>query len=127
MQRVGTFPCVGASMQEFSEKGFSNPHDISLHKQIKDVADLLRPELLRLYKSPSEVGGNMDLYKAFTEEIFAIKREVANSDALFSLRNIISHMQKVAELSNSRAQNQEILTHLQEVMSLLFKVQSLPS
>ncbi len=108
-------------------QGFSNPHDVSLHKQIKDVSDLLRPELLRLYRCPDEVGANVELYRAFVEEIHMIEKEISNCDALFAFHNIVNHMKKIQDLSEKRSSNQEILVHLQEVMALLFKAQNLPS
>jgi hypothetical protein len=114
-------------MQEFATSPSPNPHDIGLHKQIKDVADLLRPELLRLHKTPTEISGNVDLYRGFIENVRAIRREVTNCDALFAFHNILNHMSKILELVQERAENKEILWHLQDVMSLLFKVQNLPS
>jgi uncharacterized protein YdcH (DUF465 family) len=115
-------------MQSSLEKGgSSNPQDVGLHKQIKDIADLLRPELLRLHKCPHETGGNIQLYVSFIEQIKTVKREVSNHDALFAFQNILNHMIKAIEFSQKNVPNQEILWHLQEVMALLFKVQNLPS
>jgi len=114
-------------MQEFASFPSPNPHDISLHKQIKDIADMLRPELLRLHKTPNEISGNVGLYTSFIEQVRAVRREVTNSDALFAFHNIIDHMVKILDLVQNKAINQEILWHLQDVMSLLFKVQNLPS
>lgn len=114
-------------MQQFIGNSPPNPHDLSLHKQVKDIADLLRPELLRLYNKPGEVSGNIQLYIAFIEQIRTVRREVTNCDALFSFHNILNHMMKIIELAEEKAKNQEILWHLQEVMALLFKVQNLPS
>ncbi|MBM3199242.1 MAG: hypothetical protein FJZ58_08355, partial [Chlamydiae bacterium] len=74
--------------------GSPNPHDLSLHKQIKDTADLLRPELLRLHKCPQETGGNIQLYLSFMEQIKSVKKEVTNHDALFTFQNILNHMVK---------------------------------
>lgn len=115
-------------MQQVSkEGGCPNPHDLSLHKQIKDISDLLRPELLRLYKCSTETSGNITLYVSFIKEIHSVKREVTNHDALFAFQNVLSHMSKAIELSEKNSQNQEVLWHLQEVMAILFKVQNLPS
>jgi hypothetical protein len=115
-------------MQAPSQGGGSpNPHDLSLHKQVKDIADLLRPELLRLHKCGEEKSGNIQLYVSFTEQIQLVKKEVTNHDALFAFQNVINHMQKAIELAQKSCCNQEILWHLQEVMALLFKVQNLPS
>lgn len=114
-------------MQEFHEGSRCNPHDFTLHKQIKDISDLLRPELLRLYKCPEEVGGNDHLYAAFIEGIRSVEKEISNCDALFAFHNIINHMKKIQELSEKKSKNQELLSHLQEVMALLFKVQNMPS
>lgn len=114
-------------MQEITPDSCPNPHDLSLHKQVKDIADLLRPELLRLHKQPCDVSGNVQLYVAFIEEIQSVKKEVTNSDALFAFHNILNHMSKIVEKTEGRANNQEILWHLQEVMALLFKIQNLPS
>lgn len=107
--------------------GAPNPHDLSLHKQVKDIGDLLRPELLRLYKDPDGNHGNISLYISFIEQIKAVKREVTNHDALFAFQNILNHMQKAMELTQKKNANRDILWHLQEVMALLFKVQNLPS
>ncbi len=114
-------------MPDFSGGCAPNPHDITLHKQVKDIADMLRPELLRLHTKPDEVSGNVDLYTAFAEQIRAVRKEVTNCDALFTFHNILNHMTKVKELTDRKARNQEILWHLQEVMAFLFKVQNLPS
>jgi hypothetical protein len=115
-------------MQAPREKsGSPNPHDLSLHKQIKDISDLLKPELLRLYKCPMEKNGNISLYVSFIAEIKAVKKEVTNHDALCAFQNILNHMQKAIEMAQKNGVNQEILWHLQEVMALLFKVQNLPS
>lgn len=104
-----------------------NPHDLSLHKQIKDISDLLRPELVRLYSCQGRNHGNIPLYVSFIAEIQTVKKEVTNHDALFAFQNILNHMQKSIELSQKKGPTQEILWHLQEVMALLFKVQNLPS
>lgn len=115
-------------MQPRIEKsGSSNPQDVSLHKQIKDIADLLRPELLRLHTCSQGSGGDIHLYFSFIEQINSVKKEISNHDALFAFQNILNHMRKVIELSKQNKSNQEILWHLQDVMSLLFKVQNLPS
>ncbi|MBS0627131.1 MAG: hypothetical protein JSS09_02845 [Verrucomicrobia bacterium] len=114
-------------MQQFAGNFPPNPHDLSLHKQVKDIADLLRPELLRLHKQPDEISGNIQLYTAFIEQIRIVRKEVTNCDALFTFHNILNHMIKIIELAEKKAKNQEILWHLQEVMALLFKVQNLPS
>jgi hypothetical protein len=108
-------------------KGGCNPHDLSLHKQVKDIADLLRPELCRLYTSTEKADGNIELYISLIVEIQSVKKDVTTHDALFAFQNILSHMQKAIELSQKKESNQEILWYLQEVMSLLFKVQNLPS
>ncbi len=104
-----------------------NPHDVSLHKQIKDIADLLRPELLRLYTSAQERNGCVPFYTSVIHEMEVVKKEISNCDALFAFQNILNHMQKAIELSQKKELNQEVLWHLQEVMALLFKVQNLPS
>ncbi len=108
-------------------RGCPGHQESSLHKQIKDIADLLRPELQRLYKSSHESSGNIQLYVSFIEEIKSVKMDVRNQDVLFAFQNIINHMQKAIELSQKNGLNQEILWHLQEVMALSFKVQNLPS
>lgn len=114
-------------MQMFSRKGGCNPHDLSLHKQVKDIADLLRPELCRLYANAQTADGNIQLYISLIAEIQCVKKEITTHDALFAFQNILNHMQKAIELSQKKEVNQEILWHLQEVMALLFKVQNLPS
>jgi hypothetical protein len=114
-------------MQMFSRKGGCNPHDLSLHKQVKDIADLLRPELCRLYAHPEQSEGNIQLYVSLISEIQCVKKEVRAHDALFAFQNILNHIQKAIELAQKKERNQEILWHLQEVMALLFKVQNLPS
>jgi hypothetical protein len=114
-------------MQEFSENASANPHDLSLHKQVRDITDILRPELLRLSKQPESSSGNIDLYVAFVNQIKSVRKEITNCDALFAFHNVIDHMTKAIELTEQKAPNQEILWHLQEVMSLLFKVQNMPS
>ncbi len=107
--------------------GSPNPHDLSLHKQVKDIADMLRPELLRLHKCCEECSGNIQLYISFIEEVQHVKKEVSNHDALFAFQNIINHMKKAIEAAQNKKPNQDLLWHLQEVMALLFKVQNLPS
>jgi len=114
-------------MQMYSKKGGCNPHDLSLHKQVKDIADLMRPELRRLYANAQTSDGNIQLYISLISELQCVKKEITNHDALFAFQNILSHMQKAIELSQKKAPNQEVLWHLQEVMALLFKVQNLPS
>ena len=102
------------------------PNDSNLHKQIKDVSDILRPELQRLYKSSQESSSNILLYISFIENIKAVKIDVTSQDAFLAFQNIICHMQKAIELSQKNSKNQEVLWHLQEVMALAFKVQNLP-
>ena len=114
-------------MRMSPEKGGCNPHDLSLHKQVKDIADLLRPELCRLYTSSEKTDGNIELYVSLILEIQSVKRDVTTHDALFAFQNILSHMQKAIELAQKKERNQEILWYLQEVMALLFKIQNLPS
>jgi hypothetical protein len=114
-------------MQEIKSCGTPNPQDLSLHKQLKDIADLLKPELSRLHKAPHEATGNLKSYASFIEQIRMIKKEVTNQDALFALQNVISHMKKVISLVEKNKSNEEILWVLQEIMAILFKVQNLPS
>lgn len=98
-----------------------------LQRRIKDASDLLRPELQRLYTSPKEKNGNLQLCISFVKEIKSVKMDVKNQDLLFAFQNIINHMQKAIELCQKNGSNQEILLHLQEVMALAFKVQNMPS
>lgn len=107
--------------------GLPNPQDLSLHKQVKDIADLLRPELLRLSKVLEESSGNIELYISFMDQIKTVKNEVSSHDALFAFQNVQSHIMKAIEFSKKKKSNQEILWHLQEVVAILFKVQNLPS
>jgi len=114
-------------MQEFSDNASPNPHDLSLHKQVRDITDILKPELLRLSKQPEGSSGNIDLYLAFVKQIKSVRKEMTNCDALFAFHNVVDHMAKAIELAEKKGPNQEILWHLQEVMALLFKVQNMPS
>lgn len=114
-------------MQDFFPGNRPNPHDLSIHKQVKDIADMLRPELLRLYKKPDEFTPNDDLYAAFCEQIRSVRKEVTSCDALFTFHNILDHMGKIKDLSEEPAKNRDILHHLQDVMAFLFKLQNLPS
>lgn len=110
-----------------SSPGTPNPQDLSIHKQVKDLSDLLRPELLRLHKCSTETSGNAQLYHSFIMQIERVKREVTNHDALFACRSVINHMKKAIELAENKTVNEEVLWHLQEVMALLCKIQTLPS
>ncbi len=114
-------------MQSSKESGPCNPHDLSLHKQVKEIADLLRPELLRLYHTPTESNGNVKLYLLIAEQVKLVKKEVTSQDALFAFQNILSFIKKAIALTEKKTPNQEILWLLQEVMAVLFKVQNLPS
>lgn len=114
-------------MQPSKESGPCNPHDLSLHKQVKEIADLLRPELLRLYNNPTESNGNVNLYQLIGEQVKLVKKEVTSQDALFAFQNILSFIKKAIILTEKKTPNQEILWLLQEVMAVLFKVQNLPS
>ena len=107
--------------------GCSNPDDVRVHQKVKEVADMLRPELLRLHKVPMESSGDIELYRRCIEQIEVVKREVTNHDALFAFHNVISHIKNAIKLSKDKADNQKILWSLQEVTAILFKVQSLPS
>ena len=113
-------------MQE-SKTEAPNPQDLSLHKQLKEISDLLTPELLRLHKMCEGVSGNSKLYEQFISHIRTVKKEVSNHDTLCALHDIIHHMQKAIDLTEKKMKNHDILMHLQEVKSLLFKVQNLPS
>ncbi len=114
-------------MQKSINEGTPNPHDLSLHKQIKEVAHFLKPEVMRLYEQQEDVSGKASLYVAFVDEMKLIKSEIANCDALYACHNILDHMEKAIQLVEKKAKNKEILSHLQEVMALLFKLQNLPS
>ncbi len=107
--------------------GSPNPDDVTIHKQVKEVADMLAPELRRLHESPQESTGDIELYERCIEKMDLISREVANQDSLFAFRNVISHMKKAIKLSHDKVENQRILWDLQEVTAVLFKIQSLPS
>lgn len=109
------------------EGGTSNPHDLSLHKQLKGAALLLKPEVSRLHTSQEESNGKISLYQAFIDEIKLIRNEISNCDALYSCHNILDHMEKAIQIAQKKGKNKEILAHLQEVMALVFKVQNLPS
>ena len=104
-----------------------HPHNHTLHIQVKEIADKLRPDLVRLHGHPTDKNGDLKLYQALIQELKGIKKQVTNHDTLFSLHNAINHLQKAIQLAESSALNEEILWHLQEVMALLFKVQNLPS
>jgi len=82
---------------------------------------------MRLHKCFACKEGNIQLYLSLIEQIRLVQKEMANRDALFTLQNILDRMSKAIELSKINASNQEILWHLQEVMALLFKLQSIPS
>jgi len=114
-------------MQDFATDPRSHSQDFTMHKQVKGIADLLRPELLRLDKGSDGDCGNRQLYVSFVQEVKSIRKEVTNSDALFTFRSILNHMSKVIVLTDNKACHQEVLWHLQEVMSLLFRLQNLPS
>jgi hypothetical protein len=114
-------------MAHVLNNGSPNPNDITIHKQVKEVADLLAPELLRLHKSSLESTGDIVLYEKCIEKMELIRREVANHDSLFAFRNVISHLKKAIKISRDKADNQKILWNLQEVSASLFKIQSLPS
>lgn len=114
-------------MELLKASGNPNPHDLSLHKQVKEIADLLKPELLQLYQFPTSAIPNVKLYQVCAEHVEAIRREITNQDALFCCQNILSHLKQAKDLSNNKHPVAEILVHLQEVMSILFKTQNLPS
>jgi hypothetical protein len=114
-------------MGQVQDGGLSNPDDVSIHKQVKEIADSLSPELVRLHKAPMESTADIPLYEKCIEQMEVIKREVANHDSLFAFHNSISHMQKAIKLAQAQAENQKILWNLQEVSAILFKIQSLPS
>ena len=114
-------------MHKSIEGGSPNPHDLTLHQQIKQVSSRLKPELVRLHEQEADSSGQVHVYRSLLEEIRSIKKEVANHDALFAFHNIIHHMEKAIELAEKQAKNKEILAHLQEVMALLFKAQNCPS
>ena len=114
-------------MSAATEGGFSNPDDITIHRQVKEIADMLSPELKRLHESPLESTGDIELYKQCIERIKIVKREVTNHDALFGFRNAINHVRKAITLVEAREANRKTLWALQEVTAILFKVQSLPS
>lgn len=114
-------------MSAATEGGFSNPDDVTIHRQVKEIADMLSPELIRLYESPLESTGDVELYRRCIEQIKLVKREVTNHDALFAFRNAISHMRKAIDLARAGGINRRVLWSLQEVTAILFKMQSLPS
>ncbi|MBM3198326.1 MAG: hypothetical protein FJZ58_03620 [Chlamydiae bacterium] len=114
-------------MQKPVESGAPNPHDLTLHKQVKEIASCLKPELARLHTCLEEASGKDDLYKHLLEEVKAVKKEVTNHDMLFAFHNIIDHLSKAMHLAEKKEKNKEILLHLQEAMALLFKTQNLPS
>ena len=69
----------------FSKESSScNPHDLSLHKQVKEITDLLRPELSRLHKAPKEASGDAKLYTLLAEQITLVKKEVTNHKTIIS-------------------------------------------
>lgn len=114
-------------MQEGKPCGAPNPQDLTLHKQLKEIADLLKPELARLYKVSGEATGNVKSYAAVMDQVRAIKKEMTNQDAVSALQNVIGHLKKAIALTEKHKSNQEILWVLQEIMAILFKAQNLPS
>jgi len=114
-------------MQSLQDGGAPNPHDLTLHKQVKGIAECLKPELARLHVSTQESSGDSALYCKLLEEVRSVQKEVTNHDMLFAFRNVIDHLCKASLLVEQQGKNEEILMHLQEVMALLFKTQNLPS
>lgn len=114
-------------MQKPANGGAPNPHDLCLHRQVKDIAMSLKPELARLHDHLEESSGEVTLYRHILEEVKTVKKEISNHDALFTCHHIADHLSKAIELAENQAKNKEILTHLQEVWALLFKTQNLPS
>ena len=104
-----------------------NPQDVSLHRQLKEISDSLTPELLRLHKKSEEISGDVKLYEHLLAQIRGVKKEVSNHDTLCALHDVINHAQKAIGLTEKKMKNHEVLLHLQEVKSLLFKTQNLPS
>ena len=107
--------------------GSPNPDDITIHNQVKEIADILSPELLRLHEAPQESTGDIELYERCIQQMEMIRREVANQDSLFAFHNIISLMKKSISLVLDKADNQTVLWTLQEVTAILFKIRTLPS
>ena len=103
------------------------PRNHTTHHVIKDIADRLRPHLVRLNESPTDKCGQADLYRSMIEEIALVQKQVTNHDSLCAIHNAIHQLEKAIELTEHSALNEELLWHLQEVMALLFKVQNLPS
>ncbi|MEI8329384.1 MAG: hypothetical protein WCG14_05250 [Chlamydiia bacterium] len=104
-----------------------SPRNHTTHHVIKDIADRLRPHLIRLNESPTDKCGQSHLYLQVIEEILSVKKQVTNQDSLCAIHNAINQLEKAIELTNNSALNEEILWHLQEVMAFLFRVQNLPS
>ncbi|NDD58307.1 MAG: hypothetical protein EBZ47_03510 [Chlamydiae bacterium] len=104
-----------------------SPRNHKTHHAIKEIADTLRPHLIRLNQSPTDKCGDIVLYQQMIHDIEAVKKQVTNHDCLTSLHNAINHMEKAIELTKNNGMNEELLWHLQEVMAYLFRVQNLPS
>jgi hypothetical protein len=103
------------------------PRNHTTHNQIKEIADKLRPHLIRLNESPTDKCGDAAFYQQIIGEIESVKKQISNHDSLCSIQNAINHLEKAIELSKNAGLNEEVLWHLQEVMAFLFKVQNLPS
>ncbi|MBM3207936.1 MAG: hypothetical protein FJZ57_04950 [Chlamydiae bacterium] len=103
------------------------PRNHITHHVIKDIADKLRPHLIRLNECPTDKCGDAALYIEIIAEIETVKKQITNHDCLCAIHNAINHLEKAAELSKSAGLNEEVLWHLQEVMAFLFKVQNLPT
>jgi hypothetical protein len=106
---------------------FPSPHNHTSQHQIKEIADKLRPHLVRLNQSPTDKCGDPALYMSVIEEILVVKKQISNHDCICAIQSAVTHLQKAGELSRNAALNEEVLWHLQEVMAFLFKVQNLPS
>lgn len=104
-----------------------SPRNHTTQRNVKEIADRLRPHLVRLNESPTDKCGDANLYLEFIQQIEVVKKQVSNYDTICAIHSAINHLQKAVELSKSSALNEEILWHLQEVMAYLFKIQNLPS
>jgi len=104
-----------------------SPRNHTTQRNIKEIADTLRPHLVRLNESPTDKCGDPNLYLEVIAQIEIVKKQVSNHDTICAIQSAINHLHKAVDLSKSSALNEEILWHLQEVMAFLFKIQNLPS
>ncbi len=110
--------------EQIPSKRFHETNAI-LQKKVEKITSQLQLELKRLGDCSDECNGNAVLYNQFVLEILEVKEETSHPDYIISLSTAVDHLKKAGEHAKKKAQNKNILIHLQAANAEIVKCKNI--